>query len=156
MCSQCVRGTPHMPLSAASTRNLHGHCLCIRRCKITPERVNEHRRQLLVVAVGRARRTSDTGRCAHDGGGRLRAAWRMAWAVEPRPATECADDGRRREKRFSFLSRFCPTCRYNTPDERRSDRMTDGSGASVRLRSRSVSVRIACEVKKVRKKVALS
>ena len=36
--SQCLRGTPHIPLSAASTRNLHGHCLCMRRCKITPER----------------------------------------------------------------------------------------------------------------------
>ena len=50
---------------------MHGHCLCMRRCCKTPERVNEHRRQLQVVAVGRARRTSDTGRCAHDGGGRL-------------------------------------------------------------------------------------
>ena len=43
----------------------------MRRYKTAPERVNEHRRQLQVVAVGRARRTSDTGRCAHDGGGRL-------------------------------------------------------------------------------------
>ena len=87
-----VPSTPGIPLSVITAKKWGLSPPFKRRCRRSRERANacanEHRRQLQVVAVGRARRTSDTGRCAHDGGGRLRAAWPMPYAMEPRPTTD--------------------------------------------------------------------
>ena len=36
--------------------------------------------------------------------------------MEPRPTTDGAIGPNFAEERFSFLSRFCLSCRYNTPE----------------------------------------